>query len=259
MLAGVIVRDLVKIVKHQISVAHFILYLLRKVQKAREVCNRLFELLLDLFLLILCSAKVISELRDTSSISPSSPSLSRTSELLPAELIDFCVDYFFSNVYPMQPILPRQSVQHSIAGMHQPDAYCLIVALCAYMMVQPHMQLPPGLQPDAQTGSVQNLGTKLLADVMETRKHYNYVEECTVSTITTSFFLFGSHICHDRHKVAWYYLREATTLALSLDMHKEDTYSRTGLPDSIFMRRLYWLLFVTERFVTWFRMFCSGG
>lgn len=85
-------------------------------------------------------------------------------------------------------------------------------------------------------------------EALRVRKGYNYVEAPTVWTVITSFFFFGSHFCLDKHNTAWFHLREATTLAQLLGMHEEAHY--TAIPDVIERsrrRRLYWLLFVTER------------
>jgi hypothetical protein len=42
-------------------------------------------------------------------------------------------------------------------------------------------------------------------------------------------------------------LREATTLVHILGMQKEDTYTKFDAIEASRRRRLYWLLFVTER------------
>lgn len=129
------------------------------------------------------------------------------------------------------------------------EAYCLVVSLCAYMMIQPNMVLPPdaleGLETQPQS-SLQ-LGQMLLQEALRVRKGYNYVETPTVWTIITSFFFFGSYFCLDKQNTAWFHLREATTLALIMGMHDEAHYQITDLIESQRRRRLYWLLFVTER------------
>lgn len=48
------------------------------------------------------------------------------------DLITTCVDYFFANLYPTQPILHRQKVGETIGHMETDnEAYCMVVALCA--------------------------------------------------------------------------------------------------------------------------------
>lgn len=180
-----------------------------------------------------------------------SPVFSRSAHALPVELIDACVNFFFDNVFPTQPILDRHSLQDHILSMpHNPQAYCLVVALCAYMLIQPHMQLPQSLAAEIgepEIGSTTPVGMALLQDVLDARKSINYIESPTVDCVRTSFFLFGCYFCLEKHNTAYFHLREATTLALLLGMHQERSYLNCDLPEANLKRRLFWLLYVTER------------
>lgn len=209
-------------------------------------------------------AKVISELRENQRQSqlaakrnaldfespPHSPAYLKTAGLLSMEMITSCVDYFFANLYPTQPILHRQKVGETIGQMeNNPEAYCLVVSLCAYMMIQPNMVIPPemfeGLEIPPQP-SLQ-LGHTLLQEAIRVRKDANYIENPTVWSVITSFFLFGSYFCLDRHNTAWFHLREGTTLAQIMGMNEEASYRTPDIIETSRRRRLYWLLFVTER------------
>ncbi|KAK4636201.1 putative sucrose utilization protein SUC1 [Fulvia fulva] len=209
-------------------------------------------------------AKVISELRETQRQSQlaakrngwdldspvHSPADLKKAGLLSVEMMTACVDYFFANLYPTQPILHRQRVGEVIGQMETSiEAYCLVVSLCAYMMIQPNMIIPPeafnGLDIPPQPSF--QLGHTLLQEALRVRKGYNYIESPSVWSVITSFFFFGSYFCLDRHNTAWFHLREATTLAQIMGMHEEATYRTTDIIESSRRRRLYWLLFVTER------------
>ena len=169
------------------------------------------------------------------------------------ELITTCVEYFFTNLYPTQPILHRQKVGETI-GMMEVDleAYCLVVSLCAYMLIQPNIQSSEIVSPGAYPGHDRPqpallLGPTLLQEAIRVRKSINYHENPTVWSVTTSFFLFGSFFCLDKQNTAWFHLREATTLAHILRLHEESHYSTPDIIENTRRRRLYWLLFVTER------------
>ncbi|KAL1311171.1 hypothetical protein AAFC00_001370 [Neodothiora populina] len=208
-------------------------------------------------------AKVISELRETQrqtqlaararhglgfEASQYATAFSRTPELLSMELITSCVDYFFAKMYPTQPIIHRQKVGETIGQMENSiEAYCLLVSLCAYMLIQPNLNLPAGIIPDQDSPQAKlNMGQTLLEEALRVRKGYDYVESPSVWSIITSFFFFGSYFCLDKHNTAWFHLREATTLAQLLGMHEESHYA-TDVVEAARRRRLYWLLFVTER------------
>ena len=210
-------------------------------------------------------AKIISELRETQRQSLATVSkhgyggfedqqynaaYARTPNLVSQELITACVDFFFANMYPTQPILHRQKVGETIGQMDNSiEAYCLGMSLCAYMLIQPNMVLPPGVSSDVEGASHMSLplGHILLQEALRVRKGFEYVENPSIWSVITSFFLFGSYFCLDKHNTAWAHLREASTLAHIVGMHEEESYVSLDLIESSRRRRLYWLLFVTER------------
>lgn len=174
--------------------------------------------------------------------------------LLSMELITTCVEYYFTNLYPTQPILHRQKLGEIISLMEVDlEAYCLIVSLCAYMLIQPNIQTGEVLSPGAYTCKERQpqpallLGPTLLQEAIRVRKAVNYQETPTILSIITSFFLFGSHFCLDKQNTAWFHLREATTLTHILRLQDEEHYRTPDIIENTRRRRLYWLLFITER------------
>ncbi|KAL7624963.1 hypothetical protein AAE478_004177 [Parahypoxylon ruwenzoriense] len=210
-------------------------------------------------------AKVISELRETQrqtslsakvqsrlngiSSPPCSPRLSPTPGLLASELAKECVEFFFANMYPIMPILHRQRLEQQSMYLDQNlDTYCLVTSLCAWMMFQPGMNVPVADRlldhlPEASIAS----GTLLMEETIRVRKGYEYHESPTLNSLCTSYFLFCSYYALDLHDKAWFYLREATTLAHIIGMNKEETYLQYDNIEASRRRRLYWLLFLTER------------
>jgi len=51
------------------------------------------------------------------------------------------------------------------------------------------------------------------------------------------------------HTMAWYHLREAATMILMSNMHQEQTYQKWDAVEAPLRRRLFWLVFVAERYV----------
>lgn len=180
---------------------------------------------------------------------PCSPSLAPTPGLLTSEIIKESIEFFFTNMYPIMPILHRGRLEQRVRFVDQDvETYCLLTSLCAFMMIQPGMALPGdplGLEhmPGANIAS----GTMLMEETTRVRKSYEYVENPTLSSLVTSFFLYGCYFGLDLHNKAWFHLREATTLIHILGMQKEETYAQFDAIDASRRRRLYWLLFVIER------------
>ena len=211
-------------------------------------------------------AKVISELRETqrqTSLSakvqnrmngiacPSSnSSLAPTPGLLTSELVKDCAQFFFDNLYPQAPILDRRQLDQQVLYMEQnPDAYCLMTSLCAFILLQPGMAMPAGdpynldMIPGANIVSSQIL----LEECLRVRKGYEYLDSITLNSLATNFFLFGCFAGQEMHDKAWYHLREATTMIHMAGMDKEEHYLQFDTTESSRRRRLYWLLFSTER------------
>ncbi|XXH00046.1 Glucose-repressible alcohol dehydrogenase transcriptional effector [Hypoxylon texense] len=210
-------------------------------------------------------AKVISELRETqrqTSLSakvqsrlnginnpPCSPTLSPTPGLLASEMAKECIEFFFANMYQIMPILHRQRLEQQAMYLDQSlDTYCLVTSLCAWMMFQPGMNIPSA-DPLLEHLAGANIASAmvLIEETVRVRKGYEYQEAPTLNSLCTSYFLFCSHYALEMHDKAWFYLREATTLAHIIGMNKEETYLQFDNVEASRRRRLYWLLFVTER------------
>ena len=148
------------------------------------------------------------------------------------------------------PILFRDQLQQTVAEMsHSAEAYCLISAFCAFMLIQPGIVLKTGQDLEESTSSITNpkLGNVFMEEAVRMRKAYDYIEHPTVDTVITSFFLFGSCFGMNKHNTAWFHLREATASAQILGMQDENTYMFDNVIEMSRKRRLFWLLFVTER------------
>jgi hypothetical protein len=51
----------------------------------------------------------------------------------------------------------------------------------------------------------------------------------------------------EKHKAAWYYLQEAILFARILRIHDEKAYSHPETPVDVMHRRIFYILFVSER------------
>ena len=211
-------------------------------------------------------AKVISELRETqraTSLSakvqsrlngmpspPCTPSLSPNTGLLSNELIKDSIDFFFANMYPIMPVLNRHRVEQQAMYVDQSlDSYCLLTSLCAFVLLQPGMTMP-GNDPLFQLPGANITSTNLLLEeALRVRKGYDYTANPSLSTLCTSYFIYGCYYALEMHEKAWYHLREATTLAHISGITREEKYMQHGDPiESSRLRRLYWLIFMAERY-----------
>lgn len=207
-------------------------------------------------------AKVISSLRETQKANslitqvqnrmngtlgpPTTPSLAPTPGLLSMETIRECLDYFFLNMYPSMPVLSRSRIEQQIPYMDQNlDAYCMLTSLCALTMLQPGMCIP---DLDSMPGAPIVCSTLLVEETNRVRKGFDYNESPSLNTLCTSYLLFACYHGMELHDKAWFHLREAATMIHIVGMNREEGYAPLDPVDSSCKRRLYWLLFVTERY-----------
>lgn len=148
------------------------------------------------------------------------------------------------------PILHREQLRQLFQETNSSlDAYCLVSSLCAFMLVQPAIasKVLETVGEDLDSENHQKLGATLMEEAMRVRKGIEYIENPSVLSVLTSFFLFGCCFALNKHNSGSHQLREATGLAHNLGMHDEQTYVYGDMADNERKRRLFWLLFVTER------------
>lgn len=183
----------------------------------------------------------------------SSPPISpvfRQSDLLGSQLIDDCIDVFFKSMFPTMPILHRDRLHAKVMTElgSSVEIFCLVGSLCAFMMLQTGMKHPGNFAMDPIAVKERCVAaTALLEEVIRVRKGYEYIDNPSLDAVRTSFFLYGAYFNLDRHNTAWFHLREATTLAQIMCLQEEHTYLVGDRTENIYRRRLFWLLFVTER------------
>ncbi|KAL2201878.1 C6 zinc finger protein [Sarocladium strictum] len=211
-------------------------------------------------------AKVISELRETqrqTSLSAkvqnringivcpqANQGLSPTPGLVTGELVKECVHFFFEHMYAQLPILDRNQIEQQVLYMEQNrDAYCLLTAMCAFVMLQPGMAMPSGdpfnldMLPGANIVSSQ----LLLEECIRVRKGYEYLDSITLNTLATNFFIFGCYHGQEMVDRAWFHHREATTMINMIGMEKEEFYMSLDSVEASRRRRLYWLFYSLDR------------
>ena len=148
------------------------------------------------------------------------------------------------------PILDLKQIKMTMAEVNQSiEAYCLLCSLAAFVMIQPGTDQKPATNGTCSVSPTANpaLGVSLMEEAVQLRKLLDYVESPSITTVITSLFLFGCSFGLNKQNTAWIHLREATALAQLLGMQDEGTYMARDCIENSIRRRLFWLLFVTER------------
>jgi hypothetical protein len=80
----------------------------------------------------------------------STPPWAPTPGLLTPRIVDGCIDFFFAHMYPTMPVLGRDAMRRQAREMDRSvEAYCLVGALCAFMLIQPGMSVVSGCSKTA--------------------------------------------------------------------------------------------------------------
>lgn len=170
---------------------------------------------------------------------------------LSPDVIQRCVEFYYTRKYPIWPILPRNRINNAISQMStNAEMYSMIVALCAAIISSQQPDPKPGSPPATFDGLPISCPSSddLVKEANRARQFCDYTETPSLFTVHTSFFLFGALFNLDKHNSAWFHLREAITLIQTLRFHDETTYLLPSMAaDAIWARRMFWLLFITER------------
>ncbi|RYP00924.1 hypothetical protein DL764_006347 [Monosporascus ibericus] len=212
----------------------------------------------------------------------------RQADLLPPHVIEHCSARFFERLFPTIPILVPEYVQslqsRSISLITTPastgstygagtgkessssefaaatasEAYCLLLGLCAMVMLQ--VEDASGLTfanlsitalspaPFSHNAATDNrtYGWLLLEEALALHRHLATTRRSSnispsLEHVQLSFFIYACHAALMHHSQAFFFLREATTLCLLL--RREDMPSEKAL----LADRLFWVLVVSER------------
>ncbi|GAM40727.1 C6 transcription factor [Talaromyces pinophilus] len=162
------------------------------------------------------------------------------------------MNVYLKYLYPIIPVVNSEQILNDSQQPEQltPQRYAFITALCAATHVQ--LQLDAMIDPSSSSAyydsSLALSGIEILTEATNARNECNDIcEQVTLESLLTSFFLFAAYGNLDRQDQAWFYLSQATSMALTLGLHREATYSAFGEEEAEERRRVFWLLFVTER------------
>ncbi|KAJ5549857.1 hypothetical protein N7535_002200 [Penicillium sp. DV-2018c] len=163
------------------------------------------------------------------------------------------VNVYLKYLFPIMPVVRGDQLRLDCHAPEQLTArrYAFLASLCAATHIQLKLDGAAPVADSAQrcTGDGQSLmtGEELLCEAVRARAEVDVLEEMDTESLLTSFFLFASYGNLDKQKHAWHFLCQATSLAFTLGLHREGTYAEFEVEEAEERRRIFWLLFITER------------
>lgn len=164
-------------------------------------------------------------------------------------LLSQCVKQYFLHLYPIWPAIHEATFLRSL-NQQEPlssEIKCLLLSLCAITMVN---AAPPS---DLNFEAKKDISRQLLFHVAHLRRDPDWTENPTLTTIIVSFFVANTYFELKQYRSHHFYLREAVGMALEQGLDNESTYLKMTHMKEICHRRMFALLFITERGFAIFR------
>ena len=159
---------------------------------------------------------------------------------------------------PIWPIIRPAVLLQYCAGYEtlSPKSYCLLLALCSATNIQLNLAPTDSLfDIDLGNSSVEDIFAPhkkdyLLSAALAVRnEQLNVATAPDLETLLTSCFFFSAYANKNMHDEAWFYLSQTVTFVISLRLNDERTYSFLDAEAAEMHRRIYWFVFVLERYV----------
>ncbi|KAL1968083.1 hypothetical protein VTN77DRAFT_2213 [Rasamsonia byssochlamydoides] len=176
---------------------------------------------------------------------PESPPPTTPTRRISLTLIRIVLNLYQEKLYGIWPMLSADELVLQLQNdPNDVETYTLATALCGATLS--HLN---------QTVTHESLSEPLTShsfaqEARRVRATFDYMEPVTLNTVLTSYFL---HIYYGRQpsrvQTAAFYIREAISFAQLLGMHTEDSYFQYPIKEQKIMRKLYFLLFMTERYL----------
>lgn len=160
------------------------------------------------------------------------------------------VQLFFEHLYFIMPVVDEQvyldPYLYNSTNYMPTETYAFLCAICAATIVQLDAAIPvPDMEP--LPGRPTSAADMFIEECLRVRREFDYVGNATTVTVMTSFFIFAYYGNKESSEKAWHYLQESISFVENLDMDDEGSMLKLDPMEAQWRRRLYWLLFITER------------
>ncbi|RVD87144.1 uncharacterized protein DFL_005387 [Arthrobotrys flagrans] len=169
----------------------------------------------------------------------------------PTSVLAIYLEIYHHRLYPVWPILKWEPL---LAELHarpdDPEIYALATALASAVMGQ--LQLPQWTQqyldPETHITKTIIVSTEhFAAEALRARRLFEWRERPGIYAILTSLFFHVYYENLGKVSASSLSLREAITFVQIMNLDRESGYHSLSPEDAELRRRLFWLLFVTER------------
>jgi hypothetical protein len=155
------------------------------------------------------------------------------------------LDIYHHKMYAVWPVVDRTALLAKLdRDANDPETWALAYSVCAATGAQLRLDAAFGLTSAPANYSIVD---RFAIEAERSRSMFDYKENATVNCILIPFFLHMYYSSKKKRFTATLLLREALTLCELLDLDKETMYKAVDMEEQKFRRKVFWLLFVTER------------
>jgi hypothetical protein len=172
-----------------------------------------------------------------------SESASSSASGIPLKIYERFLQVFRQRLYSVWPIVSHDELLERLKNNHNDyESHALAAALCSAVIAQ--LRLPEHVVSFDSISS-----SELAAESRRLRRLFEYQEHFTIQSLLTSFFLHIYFANADKLRTAGFYLRETLTYVHGLKLHQPDSYTMLCARERQIRLRVFWIVFVSERFV----------
>jgi len=165
---------------------------------------------------------------------------------IPVTSIAHQLTTFESRAYSIWPVIDARSIIDRLySDSEDLEAYALATALCAASI----SQFQPSREMSTHSGTAV-CASHFESEAKQARICYNHHERMTIWSLLTSFFLHVYAANVGKKSTSTLLLSEAVTVAHVIGLHKKIHYSNLDEDQQQYNLRIYWLLFITERYLS---------
>ena len=158
------------------------------------------------------------------------------------------VNQFFRDLYPIWPIIDQASFREWLDCPDQIDhsQVCLVLAICALSA----LHIPEADSPHEEPRKKR--AQRFIRQCLQLRSNFDYIENATILSVQTSFFLSVAEVELQKVRSSWFLLREAIMLAQDLGYY-ETLPSELKHCERLSIHRTLYTLSLTETGLTLLR------
>ncbi|KAF2661040.1 hypothetical protein K491DRAFT_701302 [Lophiostoma macrostomum CBS 122681] len=178
-------------------------------------------------------------------VSPTFSNARRDPERISTSCISHYLEVYHARGYAIWPVVDTETLTgRLLTNSEDMEAYGLASAICAATVSQFQFEAEPGSPVE---GHYRVSSGHFETEAIRARTSSDHMENVTVSSLLSSFFLHVYSANIGRMSASTVLLGEAITKAHMLGLHRLCYYEPMEAEEQQHSLRVYWLLFITER------------